>query len=106
MISKIGKARKTLPRINADRRGSGKMNSNQQSDTNKRAARRSTFIYQITRLLNYQIQLRFSDPIHERLELARARWMSQFTQRLGFNLSDAFTSYGERLAHFFKSVLR
>src|ERR1044071_1100246 len=61
--------------------------------------------YSITRLLNYQISLRFSDPIHERLQLARARWMPQFAQRLGFYLSNAFTGDGEGLAHFFQSVL-
>jgi hypothetical protein len=46
------------------------------------------------------------DSIHERPQLPRARWMAQFSQRLGFDLADAFAGYCERLADFFERVLR
>src|SRR5258708_23565740 len=45
------------------------------------------------------------NSIHERAQLARARRMPQFAQRLGFDLADAFAGYGEGLADFFESVL-
>jgi hypothetical protein len=32
--------------------------------------------------------------------------MAQFSQRLGFDLADAFAGYCERLADFFERVLR
>src|SRR5580700_1071244 len=43
--------------------------------------------------------------IHKRPQLARARGMSQFAERLGFDLADAFAGYCKRLADFFQSVL-
>src|SRR5271165_2200369 len=43
--------------------------------------------------------------IHERAQLPRTRWMTQFAQGLGFDLADAFARYRERLAYFFERVL-
>src|SRR5260221_5475950 len=37
-------------------------------------------------------------------ERSAARWMSQFTKRLCFNLSDAFTRYTEMLTHFLQGM--
>src|SRR5579871_5771073 len=45
------------------------------------------------------------DSIHKRPQLPRTRRMTQFAQRLGFDLSDAFASHSERLAYFFQRVL-
>src|SRR5579872_6115699 len=44
-------------------------------------------------------------PIHERPQLARARGMAQFAQRLGFDLAYALAGDGKRLAHFLQRVL-
>src|SRR5436305_13644325 len=41
----------------------------------------------------------------ESAQLARTRRMTQLTQRLGFDLPDAFARNRERLAHFFARVL-
>src|SRR5580698_4594044 len=46
-----------------------------------------------------------SNSVHKRPQLARARWMPQFPQRLGLNLPDAFASDRKRLADFFQRVL-
>src|SRR6202035_4746820 len=46
------------------------------------------------------------NPIHERPQLPRSRWMPQLSQRLGLNLPDAFASDRKRLSDFFKRVLR
>src|SRR5208337_870995 len=46
------------------------------------------------------------NPVHERPQLPRTRWMPQLSQRLGLNLPDAFARYRERLADFLQRVLR
>src|SRR6185369_5869021 len=45
------------------------------------------------------------DTIHKRPQLPRARWMSQFPQRLRFDLANAFACDRERLADFFERML-
>ena len=41
----------------------------------------------------------------ERFQLARARWMAQFAQRLCFDLADAFARDGKVLPDLFECVL-
>ena len=41
----------------------------------------------------------------EGFQLPGARGMTQFAQRLGFDLTNAFAGHGEMLSHFFKGVL-
>src|SRR5215469_1695947 len=41
----------------------------------------------------------------ERADVAGARRVAQFAQRLGLNLTNAFTRYGEHLADFFECAL-
>ena len=41
----------------------------------------------------------------EGFQLPGARGMAQFSQRLGFDLTNAFAGHGKMLAHFFERVL-
>jgi len=43
--------------------------------------------------------------LEKRADVAGARWMPQFAQRLGLNLTNALTRYGENLSDFFERVL-
>src|SRR5438445_8069723 len=63
----------------------------------RRTPRSTLFPYTTLFRSDTSKKLCFPDPIHERLELAGARWMAQFAQRLGFYLADAFAGDGKRL---------
>src|SRR3712207_1897707 len=51
------------------------------------------------------LKVLLTHALKERLELARARRVAEFAQRLGFDLSDALAGDGEVLADLFERVL-
>jgi len=43
--------------------------------------------------------------LEKRADVAEARWMPEFVQRVGLNLTNALTRYGENLSDFFERAL-